>query len=81
MDPIKLFTVIALVSLPTVMYGGYSLLRLTKDRKLTAVPGDLLPRRPRARGRAVGPVPGDVGPVGRNRPVDRSALARLPAVC
>lgn len=35
MDPIKLFTVIALVSLPTVMFGGYSLLRLTKDRKLT----------------------------------------------
>ena len=29
MDPIKLFTVIALVSLPTVMFGGYSLLRLT----------------------------------------------------
>ena len=35
MDPIKLFTVIALVSLPTVMFGGYSLLRLMKDRKLT----------------------------------------------
>ena len=35
MDPLKLFTVIALVSLPTVMFGGYSLLRLMKDRKLT----------------------------------------------
>ncbi len=36
MDPIKLFTVIALVSLPTVMYGGYSLLRLSTAKKLTA---------------------------------------------
>lgn len=35
MDPVRLFTVIALVSLPTVMFGGYSLLRLMKDRKLT----------------------------------------------
>jgi hypothetical protein len=35
MDPIRLFTVIALVSLPTVMFGGYSLLRLMKDRKLS----------------------------------------------
>lgn len=35
MDPTKLFTVIALVSLPTVMFGGYSLLRLTAARKLT----------------------------------------------
>jgi len=35
MDPIKLFTVIALVSLPTVMFGGYSLLRLTALSKLT----------------------------------------------
>ena len=35
MDPIRLFTVIALLSLPTVMFGGYSLLRLMKDRKLT----------------------------------------------
>ena len=31
---VKLFTVIALFSLPTVMYGGYSLLRLLKARKL-----------------------------------------------
>ncbi|HEU4539749.1 MAG TPA: hypothetical protein VFR23_01355 [Jiangellaceae bacterium] len=31
--PVKLFTVIALISLPTVMFGGYSLLRLsTRDR-------------------------------------------------
>jgi hypothetical protein len=35
MDPIKLFTVIALVSLPTVMFGGYSLLQLTTVQKLT----------------------------------------------
>ena len=35
MDPIKLFTVIALVSLPTVMFGGYSLLRLSGAEKLT----------------------------------------------
>jgi hypothetical protein len=34
-DPIKLFTVIALVSLPTVMFGGYSLLRLSAVQKLT----------------------------------------------
>src|SRR5262245_27111002 len=34
-DPIKLFTVIALVSLPTVMFGGYSLLRLSTVKKLT----------------------------------------------
>jgi hypothetical protein len=27
-DPIKVFTVIALISLPTVMFGGYSLLGL-----------------------------------------------------
>lgn len=34
-DPVKLFTVIALVSLPTVMYGGYSLLRLNAVDKLS----------------------------------------------
>jgi len=34
-DPVKLFTVIALVALPTVMFGGYSLLRLDALRKLT----------------------------------------------
>ena len=28
MDPIRLFSVVSLVSLPTVMFGGYSLLRL-----------------------------------------------------
>jgi len=28
MDPIRLFAIIELVALPTVMYGGYSLLRL-----------------------------------------------------
>ena len=35
MDPTKLFTVIALISLPTVMFGGYSALRLTAAQKLT----------------------------------------------
>jgi hypothetical protein len=35
MDPIKLFTVVALLSIPTVMFGGYSLLRLSAARKLT----------------------------------------------
>lgn len=39
MDPIRLFTVISLVSLPTVMFGGYSLLRLLKQKKLT--PGQI----------------------------------------
>lgn len=33
--PIQLFTVIALVSLPTVMYGGYALMGVLRDRKLT----------------------------------------------
>ncbi|RSN27973.1 hypothetical protein DMC61_23875 [Amycolatopsis sp. WAC 04169] len=33
--PIKLFTVIALVSLPTVMYGGYALMGVLRDKKLT----------------------------------------------
>ncbi|MGW4063342.1 hypothetical protein ACWEGE_33995 [Amycolatopsis sp. NPDC004747] len=33
--PTQLFTVIALVSLPTVMYGGYALLGVMRDRKLT----------------------------------------------
>lgn len=35
-DPVKLFTIVALVSLPTVMFGGYSLLRLLPTGKLTA---------------------------------------------
>jgi hypothetical protein len=34
-DPIKVFTVIALISLPTVMFGGYSLLRLLSQEKLS----------------------------------------------
>ncbi|WP_326955961.1 hypothetical protein [Amycolatopsis sp. NBC_01286] len=33
--PIQLFTVIALVSLPTMMYGGYALMGVMRDRKLT----------------------------------------------
>lgn len=33
--PIRLFTIIALVSLPTVMYGGYALMGVLRDRKLT----------------------------------------------
>lgn len=33
-DPIKLFTVIALISIPTVMFGGYSLLRLNAAKRL-----------------------------------------------
>lgn len=35
-QPVQLFTVIVLVSLPTVMYGGYSLLRLLSADKLSA---------------------------------------------
>jgi hypothetical protein len=35
-DPIRVFTVIALISLPTVMFGGFSLLRLLAKRELTA---------------------------------------------
>jgi heme/copper-type cytochrome/quinol oxidase subunit 4 len=34
-DPTKLFTVISLFLLPTVMFGGYSLLRLIPKEKLT----------------------------------------------
>jgi hypothetical protein len=34
MDPIKLFTVIVLISLPTVMYGGYALLDLLTKQRL-----------------------------------------------
>ena len=33
--PTQLFTVIALISLPTVMYGGYALMGILRDRKLT----------------------------------------------
>ena len=33
-DPTKLFTIIALISLPTVMFGGYSLLRLSVGKRL-----------------------------------------------
>jgi hypothetical protein len=33
--PIRLFTAIALVSLPTVMYGGYALMGVLRDKKLT----------------------------------------------
>ncbi|MBE1498754.1 hypothetical protein H4696_005854 [Amycolatopsis lexingtonensis] len=33
--PTQLFTVIALISLPTVMYGGYALMGVMRDRKLT----------------------------------------------
>ncbi|WP_328613706.1 hypothetical protein OHS18_35405 [Amycolatopsis sp. NBC_00355] len=33
--PVQLFTVIALISLPTVMYGGYALMGVMRDRKLT----------------------------------------------
>jgi hypothetical protein len=32
--PVQLFTAIALISLPTVMYGGYSLLRLLPTKRL-----------------------------------------------
>lgn len=32
--PVKLFTVIALISLPTVMFGGFSLLRLLGSEQL-----------------------------------------------
>jgi hypothetical protein len=33
--PTQLFTVIALVSLPTVLYGGYALMGVLRNRKLT----------------------------------------------
>lgn len=36
MDPIRVFAVVVLVSLPTVMFGGYSLLRLLGQGQLTA---------------------------------------------
>lgn len=36
MDPIRLFAVVVLVSLPTVMYGGYTLLRLLGQGRLSA---------------------------------------------
>ncbi|NUR92256.1 MAG: hypothetical protein HOY71_49985, partial [Nonomuraea sp.] len=34
-DPIKLFTVIALISVPTVMFGGYMLLRFNASSRLS----------------------------------------------
>lgn len=34
-DPVRVFTVISLISLPTVMFGGFSLLRLLAARQLT----------------------------------------------
>jgi len=36
MDPIRVFSVVVLVSLPTVMFGGYSLLRLLGQGQLSA---------------------------------------------
>jgi hypothetical protein len=36
MDPIRVFAVVVLVSLPTVMFGGYSLLRLLGQGQLSA---------------------------------------------
>lgn len=35
MDPVRLFAIIDLVSLPTVMYGGFSLLGLIGRQRLT----------------------------------------------
>lgn len=37
MDPVRLFTVIALLAVPTVMFGGCSLLRLLPTGKLSGV--------------------------------------------
>lgn len=34
-DPLNLFTIIALISLPTVMFGGYALLRLLGKEQLS----------------------------------------------
>lgn len=34
-DPVKVFTFVVLLSLPTVMFGGFSLLRLYAAQKLT----------------------------------------------
>lgn len=36
MDPIRLFAVIDLIALPTVMFGGFSLLRLLGRQQLTS---------------------------------------------
>lgn len=38
--PVKLFTVIALLSLPTVMFGGYTLLRLFTRERLNQFQGN-----------------------------------------
>ncbi len=38
-DPVKVYTIIALLSLPTVMFGGYSLLRLFVAGKLNEFQG------------------------------------------
>lgn len=35
MDPTRIFSIVALISLPTVMYGGYSLLRILRAKKLS----------------------------------------------
>lgn len=34
-DPVRVYTVVVLLSLPTVMFGGYSLLRLNAAQRLT----------------------------------------------
>ena len=36
MDPVRVFAVVVLISLPTVMFGGYSLLRLLGQGQLSA---------------------------------------------
>jgi hypothetical protein len=38
-QPVQVFTVIVLVSLPTVMFGGFSLLQLMTAGKLTIFNG------------------------------------------
>ncbi len=44
MDPIRLFSIISWISLPTVMFGGYSLMRLlaSGDKMLTPFTGAVL---------------------------------------
>jgi len=53
MSGLRGWIIFAWIALPTVMYGGYSLIRLiNRGNVLTPVQGKLFPGGPRSRGRA-----------------------------
>ena len=70
MDPVKLFTVIVLISLPTVMFGGYALLDLLSKEKLTEFQRTYF----RAGHAHAGDDAGRLGGAGRDRVRGRGAL-------